>query len=109
MDECKTPTLESGVQALGRKLPHTTGCNRKKTPTKIKDYVHGYNFHSFYGPFIHKKWGKIDVLYDRRQVTYFTMQKKMHFLGLVQKYYFFVQKYYHVARLYSHILVQSHF
>ena len=30
----RPPALESGVQALGRKLPHTTGCNRK-TPTKI--------------------------------------------------------------------------
>ena len=46
---------------------------------QTKYYVHGCNFHSFSGPFIHKKWGKIDVLYDRRQVTYFTMQKKCIF------------------------------
>ena len=46
---------------------------------QTKDYVHGYNFHSFSGPFIHKKWGKIDVLYDRRQLSYFTMQKNAFF------------------------------
>ena len=46
---------------------------------QTKYYVHGCNFHSFSGPFIHKKWGKIDVLYDRRQVSYFTMQKKCIF------------------------------
>ena len=36
---------------------------------QTKYYVHGCNFHSFSGPFIHKKWGKIYVLYDRRQVS----------------------------------------
>ena len=40
-----------------------------QTKPKTMYNVHGYNFHSFSGPFIHKKWGKIDVLYDRRQVT----------------------------------------
>ena len=46
---------------------------------QTKYYVHGCNFHSFSGPFIHKKWGKIDMLYDRRQVFYFTMQKNAFF------------------------------
>ena len=46
---------------------------------QTKYYVHGCNFHSFSGPFIHKKWAKIDELYDRRQVSYFTMKKKCIF------------------------------
>ena len=43
---------------------------------QTKYYVHGCNFHSFSGPFIHKK---CVVLYDRRQISYFTMQKNCYF------------------------------